>query len=72
MTWPALLGPHWQRTAGRQTVVASWDGIPVLLSVHLHPSSLPVIFTAPSMLNRQEHEGFLNAAINKTVIKLSV
>ena len=47
-------------------------GIPGLLSVHLHASSAPIIFTALSMLNRQKHQGFLNAAINKTVIKLSV
>ena len=47
-------------------------GIPGLLSVHLHASSAPIIFTALSMLNMQKHQGFLNAAINKTVIKLSV
>lgn len=42
------------------------------LSVHRRANSVPVIFTAPAMLNRREHQGFLNAAINKTVIKLSV
>jgi hypothetical protein len=58
--------------AGASTAGGSWVGIPGLLSVHLHTSSMPIIFTALSMLNRQEHQGFLNAAINKTVIKLSV
>lgn len=44
-----------------------------LLPIHLRSNLTPIIFTALSMLNRQEHQGgFVNVAINKTAIKLSV